>query len=76
MINNTTAITNLETQVGGNTTAITNLSIAISNGAIGPVQYSDPGSPDRPQWRHPDQRRDPGRRCTRRRSACTMSPMG
>ncbi|MEA1072770.1 YadA family autotransporter adhesin [Sphingomonas sp. LY160] len=59
---NTTAITNLQTQVGGNTTAITNLtvqvdatntaitdlSIAIANGAIGPVQYSNPGTPTVP----------------------------
>ncbi|MEO8141723.1 MAG: YadA-like family protein [Sphingomicrobium sp.] len=46
--NNTTAITNLQTTVNGNTTAITNLSIAISNGAIGPVQYSNPGTPTVP----------------------------
>ena len=45
---NTTAITNLQTSVGGNTTAITNLSIAIANGAIGPVQYSNSGTPTVP----------------------------
>ncbi len=31
-----------------NTTAITNLSVAISNGAVGPVQYSNPGTPTVP----------------------------
>lgn len=45
---NTTAIANLATNVAGNSTAITNLSIAISNGALGPVQYSNPGTPTVP----------------------------
>lgn len=45
---NTAAITNLATSLAGNSTAITNLSIAISNGAMGPVQYSDPGTPTVP----------------------------
>ena len=38
----------MQTDVAGNTTAITNLSIAISNGAIGPLQYSNPGTPTVP----------------------------
>ena len=36
------------TQVANNTTAITNLGNQISNGATGPVQYSNPGSPTTP----------------------------
>jgi autotransporter adhesin len=35
-------------QVALNTTAITNLSVAISSGAIGPVQYSNDSSPTTP----------------------------
>jgi autotransporter adhesin len=35
-------------QVQNNTTAITNLSISIANGALGPVQYSNPATPDVP----------------------------
>jgi autotransporter adhesin len=45
---NTNAITNLQTTVGGNSTAITNLTLAVQNGAIGPVQYSDAGTPTTP----------------------------
>jgi len=45
---NSTAITNLQTTVGGNTTAITNLTLAVQNGAVGPVQYSDSGTPTVP----------------------------
>lgn len=36
------------TQVATNTTAIANLSILIGSGAIGPVQYSNPGTPTTP----------------------------
>lgn len=42
---NTTAINNLTTQVNTNTTDITDLTLAVQNGAIGPVQYSDAGTP-------------------------------
>jgi autotransporter adhesin len=48
---NTTAITNLQTAVGGLQTDVTNLQVQvtnISNGAAGPVQYSDAGSPTVP----------------------------
>jgi len=45
---NTTAITNLQTNVAGNTTAITNLTMAVQNGAVGPVQYSDAATPTTP----------------------------
>ncbi len=41
LANNTTSTTN-------NTTAITNLSFAVANGGIGPVQYSNPGTPTTP----------------------------
>ena len=69
-----TAITNLETQVGGNTTAITNLSIAISNGAIGPVQYSNLGTPTSP-LAAPRPTMSPWSVPRPDRSACTTSPM-
>ena len=46
--NNTTAITNLSGTVANNTTAITNLTNNVENGAIGPVQYSDPANPTTP----------------------------
>lgn len=45
---NTTAITNLQTNVANNTTAITNLQVQVQNGGIGPVQYSNPGTPTIP----------------------------
>ena len=45
---NTTAITNLGGAVTTNTTAITNLTNNVANGAIGPVQYSNPDSPTTP----------------------------
>jgi autotransporter adhesin len=45
---NSTAITNLQTQVNNNTTSVTNLTLAVQNGAVGPVQYSDPGTPTTP----------------------------
>ncbi|MEQ7873910.1 YadA-like family protein [Sphingomonas sp. ASV193] len=45
---NTTAVTNLTTQVNANTTAVTNLQVAVENGAIGPVQYSNPATPTVP----------------------------
>jgi hypothetical protein len=45
---NTTAITNLQTDVTNNTTSITNLTLDVQNGAIGPVQYSDAGTPTVP----------------------------
>jgi len=45
---NSTAITNLQTQVTANTTSVTNLTLAVQNGAVGPVQYSDAGTPTVP----------------------------
>lgn len=45
---NTSDITNLQTDVANNTTNITNLTNDVTSGAIGPVQYSDAGSPTVP----------------------------
>lgn len=42
------SITNINTSIGATNTAITNLTTQVSNGAIGPVRYSDPGSPETP----------------------------
>jgi autotransporter adhesin len=41
-------VDNLDVRVTNNTTAITNLSLQISNGSLGPVQYSNPATPTVP----------------------------
>ena len=46
--NNTTAITNLTGAVNTISTSVTNLGDQVANGAIGPVQYSNPDTPTTP----------------------------
>lgn len=43
-----TDIVNLGAEIDATTTAVTNLSVAVTNGAIGPVQYSNAATPNVP----------------------------